>query len=77
MNDDCIAISEWPPPVTDDLEDEESSEEKENVSKRSLSPIVSESESVLKKMRPSYSFPRAEKLLAGWVRRHFVRLKKC
>lgn len=76
MNDDCIAISEWPPP-NNDLEDEGSSEEEINEPKRSSSAIVSDSELASKKMRPSYSFPRAEKLLAGWVRGNFVRLKKC
>ena len=64
--DECIPISEWPPTEIDSDSDPH---EDDNI-------VPELSEPSAKRPRLKCSQPRAEKLLAGWVRRNWNHLKR-
>eukprot|EP00092_Neocalanus_flemingeri_P015057 GFUD01016263.1.p1 GENE.GFUD01016263.1~~GFUD01016263.1.p1 ORF type:complete len:476 (+),score=111.48 GFUD01016263.1:65-1492(+) len=72
---DCIPISEWPPPDVYDSDEENIGIENANDLRFSKKRQNSYDERS-KKHRKGYSFPTAEKQLAGWFRRNSTRLKE-
>jgi len=65
ISEDCVPISEWPPPELDSIDSDDDNEPFNNV----------DAVPAAKRIKRSCSFKSADKLLTGWVRSNLTRLK--
>ena len=76
----CVLISEWPPPdnesLVDDVDEIDGEKDSDQQCRKKRVKSSEEYKPCSKKTRPSCSFPKAEKHLAGWLRRNIARLKE-